>query len=118
MIESPSQVRRMPVWLSVGLIALTLAGGSYAVYWFLQSSTDAQDIVLDRDPNDSVTEGGINHDTWRVKAGGFGLTITGRKNRLSRRSSENLKGSASNKLMLFRWPGGSPTTGRFARRSS
>lgn len=78
MIESPKQVRRMPVWLSLGLIALALASGSYAVYWFFQNSTSAQDIVLDRDPNDSVAEQGINHNTWRIKAGDFALTIVGR----------------------------------------
>lgn len=79
MIESPTQVRRMPVWLSVVLIALALAGGVFAVYWFFQGSTAAQDIVLDRDPNDSVKQGGINQDTWNVRAGDFSLMVVGRE---------------------------------------
>lgn len=78
MIEVVKPVRRMPVWLSLLLIVASLAAGGAAIHWFLQTSTQAEDVVLDRDPTDSVAEVGMNHNSWRVKAGDFVLTITGK----------------------------------------
>ncbi len=78
MIETAQPLRRMPAWLSVVTIVLALAVGAAAIYWFFQSSSEARDIVLDRDPSDTVTEQGINHNTWRVRAGDFQLTVVGR----------------------------------------
>ncbi len=78
-----------------------LAGGSLAVYWFFQSSTAAQDIVLDRDPNDSVTEQGINHNTWRVRAGDFALTIVGRENPTFAGEFRKFEGLSSEQIHLL-----------------